>query len=319
MIDNEIVLCPICKNASKKIKNLDSTYIKNKLSKHFKKEIINDLEIIDYNLMKCNDCSFEFAYPQTEGSGSFYDWITSQPNYYTDSRWEYSKVLELLSKSKEKNSIKLLDVGCGDGQFFDQIARSKMLNIDFYGLDTTIGSVEICKNKGYKVFCLDVHKFKSEFKDNLFDVIVSFHCLEHISNPKEFLEELGSLINPLGTIYISTPYSPMPFELEWYDVLNFPPHHIGRWNLKSYNKIAEMLGLRIEVFMPVSEKLLNTAIQSFMFSIHGNINIISKKQILIDMIFRPLKFCCHLYKQSKREKVQGGRASYVILVKFTKK
>lgn len=33
---------------------------------------------------------------------------------------------------------------------------------------------------------------------------------------------------------------------------------------------------------------------------------------------RPLKLISHLYKQSKREKVNGKRASNVILVKFTR-
>jgi len=309
------ISCPICNSSSTKIKNLDSAYIKNKLSIQFNTQIINDLGIINYELMKCNECSFEFAFPQIEGSGSFYDWVTSQPKYYVENRWEYSKVIDLLSK--EPKSINLLDVGCGDGQFFDTIIQSKNSKIDFYGLDTTSGSVEICKNKSYKVFCMDIQKFKSIYNENLFDAVTAYHVLEHIADPKKFLKELASLIKPTGAIYISTPYSPMDFELEWYDVLNHPPHHMGRWNLKSYTKIAEILGLKLEVFMPESEKLLKTAIQSFMFSIYGS-KIKSKIVILNSMICHPLKFFNHLNKQSKRIKIESKRASNVILVKFTK-
>jgi 2-polyprenyl-3-methyl-5-hydroxy-6-metoxy-1,4-benzoquinol methylase len=60
--------------------------------------------------------------------------------------------------------------------------------------------------------------------------MLSFLSLsEHIAKPKEFVQEILSILHPLGNIYLSTPYSPMDFELEWYDVLNNPPHHMGRW------------------------------------------------------------------------------------------
>lgn len=313
---NKNISCPICNNSSVRIKNLDSIYIKNKLSTQFNTQIPNDVEIIDYELMKCNECSFEFASPQIEGSGSFYNWITSQPKYYVESRWEYSQVLELLSK--ESKNINLLDVGCGDGQFFDSIVQTNNSKIDFYGLDPSSGSIETCKNKGYKVFCMDIQKFKSIHRDKLFDVVTAYHVLEHIADPKKFLKELAGLIKPFGAIYISTPYSPMDFELEWYDVLNHPPHHMGRWNLNSYSKIAEMLGLKFEVFMPEPEKLLKTAILSFMFSIYGPIKIKSKIKILKNMIRYAVQFLNHLNQQSKRIKILGKRASNVILVKFTK-
>jgi 2-polyprenyl-3-methyl-5-hydroxy-6-metoxy-1,4-benzoquinol methylase len=317
MNDNESIVCPICNNTTKKIKYLKAAFIEKKLVTHFDIPINkNDLRIIDYTLMKCNECSFEFGYPATEGSGPFYDWITSQPKYYTRGRWEYSKVLELLSKEKKK--IKLLDVGCGDGQFFDAIIQSKNSNIDFYGLDPTTRSIEICKSKGYKAFCMDIEEFKSSYKEFSFNVVTAYHVLEHIADPKKFLKDLMDLISPMGEIYISTPYSPMDFELEWYDVLNHPPHHMGRWNLKSYEKIAEVLGLRLEVFMPESSNLIKSAVTSFVFSIYGPFKNTPKIKILKSVLSHPFKFLNHLFKQSKRYRIFGKRTSNVILVKFTK-
>jgi len=316
-MNNEVnTVCPICNSLTKKIKHLESVYIEEKLSSQFKKPISGDLKIIDYDMLKCDECGFEFASPKVEGSASFYDWVTSQPDYYVESRWEYSKMPELLAR--ETKAIKLLDVGCGDGQFFDAITQSKNLNIDLYGLDTTIGSVEICKAKGYQVFCTDVQKFKSFYKEPLFDVITAFHVLEHIADPKSFLQDLMDLINPQGSLYISTPYSPMNFELEWFDVLNHPPHHMGRWNLKSYLKVAEILGLKIQVFMPEPQGLIKSAVMSFMFSLYGPDKKKSKIKILKSMISHPFKFLNHFFKQSKRESISGKRSSNVILVKFQK-
>lgn len=309
-------LCPVCGNTAKQIKKLDAVFIENKLALHFNTKIPDNLCIPDYELMRCPECTFEFATPKLEGSSAFYNWITSQTGYYVETRWEYSKVLELLSKKTKK--IKLLDVGCGDGLFFDFITNNGNLEIDLYGLDPTSGSVGKCEKKGYKVFCMDVQKFKSTNKDTMFDVVTAYHVLEHIADPKQFLQELSGLIKPGGEIYISTPYSPMDFELEWYDVLNHPPHHMGRWNLKSYQKIAEMLGLQIEIFMPKAGSLFKSAVLSFMFSIYGPEKIQSKIKILKTIICYPFRFLSHLRGQSNRSKISEKRAANVILVKLTK-
>jgi 2-polyprenyl-3-methyl-5-hydroxy-6-metoxy-1,4-benzoquinol methylase len=299
-----------------KIEHLDSGYIKKKLARQFNTQINVDLEIIDYDLMKCSDCSFEFAFPLVEGSASFYNWITSQPNYYTETRWEYSKMIDLLSK--EKGKLKLLDVGCGDGQFFDRIVKNKNLNVAPYGLDPTIGSVDICKSKGHNAFCMTVQEFKSFYNESDFDVVTAYHVLEHIADPKNFLTALTDLINPAGAVYISTPYSPMDFELEWYDVLNHPPHHMGRWNLKSYKKIAEVLGLEMEVFMPEATSFVKSAITSFLFSIYGPVKTKAKIKILKGILKHPFKFMNHLLRQSMRSRISGKRTSNVILVKLKK-
>lgn len=304
-------LCPNCNNTSKKSKNLDSAYLKNKLLAHFKTIITNDLEIIDYELLKCDECSFEFAYPQIEGSGSFYDWVTSQQNYYVGDRWEYSKVLDLLSS--ESKDIKLLDVGCGDGQFFDAIVNSKRSQIDFCGLDSTIGSIEICKNKNYKVFCMDIQKFKSLYKDSLFEAVTAYHVLEHISNPSNFVKELSTLLSPNGSIYISTPYSPMDFELDWFDVLNHPPHHMGRWNEKSYRMLATNLNMDIEIFMPEANTVFQSTINSLIFNRLG-IKSLKKFEKIMMIGKYPFRFIKYYLLQRNRDKVNGLRAANTILV-----
>jgi len=47
--------------------------------------------------------------------------------------------------------------------------------------------------------------------------------------------------------------------------------------------------------------------------------MITKLNILKKIILHPLKFSLHLYKQFKRDKVNGKRAANVILVRFSKK
>ena len=126
--------CPICNSSTQKLKNLNSNFIKNKLSEHFNNQLGEDVEIIDYSLLKCNNCNFEYAYPLIEGSSSFYNWVTSQIGYYPDTRWEYGKVVELIVNKRDQEN--LLDVGCGDGKFLDFIKKSPETRIEPFGLNT---------------------------------------------------------------------------------------------------------------------------------------------------------------------------------------
>jgi len=311
----ENVLCPICSNTSTLAKNLSSEFTRKELSKYFKVKIDNNIEILDYQMFRCNVCNYDFAFPETEGSSSFYNFVTSQQSYYTSTRWEYMKMLQLLPNE----NIKLLDVGCGDGKFFDNLIKNGINTINFCGIDTTIQSVQTCQSKGHNVYCMDIQTYKEQNSGKLFDAIVSFHCLEHIAKPKEFLQELLSILNPSGTIYLSTPFSPMDFELDWFDVLNHPPHHMGRWNLKSYSKLAEILNLNLEVFMPDPMDLIHTSLLSFLFSLYGHSNNFTKPQILFKIILHPLMFSTHLLRQYKREKFNKKRSANVILVKFSRK
>jgi 2-polyprenyl-3-methyl-5-hydroxy-6-metoxy-1,4-benzoquinol methylase len=313
--DSADKLCPICHSFSKNTKDLKVEQIKPLLSEHFKNKITSNVEIVDYSLLKCSNCSYEFAYPQIEGSSSFYDWVTLQNNYYPPIRWEYEKTLSIL----ENKQVKLLDVGCGDGRFLDFIKKSNNKNIDYAGLDPTKKSVEICLENGHKAYCMDIKMFKTKFKNKFFDYVTIFHVLEHIAFPKEFLEELISLTKPGGAVFASTPYSPMDFEVDWFDVLNHPPHHMGRWNLKSYKTLAEILNLKIEFFMPKQRNFFKSGIKSFRFSIYGNSENNSKIDIIKCIIRKPYKFLNHLYIQSKRDTLEGARAANVILVKFTKR
>lgn len=310
--------CPLCKSALITLSKLDKQFILDKLSNHFQIKIIEDLKIDDYKMQRCINCNFEFANPLIEGSSSFYNWVTNMENYYPHHRWEYDKVISLIKNNISRNK-KLLDVGCGDGRFFDLLIKEGFSKNDFIGIDPTQQSVEKCLNKGYKVLGLTTKQYIEKYISTKFDVIVSFHVLEHLSDPIQFIKELLELLNTEGCIYLSTPYSPMSFEVGWFDVLNHPPHHLGRWSKKSYLKLSEALNLDCEFYLPKANNIFNLAMSSLFFSINRsylNLGTLSKIYIIVKNIF---KFINHLKLQYIRDKVNGKRAADVILVRLTKK
>lgn len=310
----EIINCPICNANANVLYKLNKQSILGKLAAYFDVAIGQDLDIVDYEMAACSNCSFTFANPLLEGSGNFYSWITKQKDYYPVDRWEYHKVIELV-KSKNKNTA-LLDVGCGSGEFLQRL--NSQVKIKSAGVDTTQTSIDECTKRGVLGYCMDLDAFLSKYPENKnsFDYVVSFHCLEHIGNPLAFVKSMLLATKDNGSLLISTPYSPMSFEVDWFDPLNHPPHHMGRWNERSYRELAKQLNLGITFHMPAPYSVFSRAKVALLFSKLGFKRRYSRFEILKCMASNPVAFYQHIQKQRERDRVNGKVAAEVVLVEL---
>jgi hypothetical protein len=121
------------------------------------------------------------------------------------------------------------------------------------------------------------------FRANEFAVVTSFHCLEHVDQPVEFVRGLLCATTAGGRVFLSTPYSPMSFERDWFDVLNHPPHHMTRWNLRAYQKLAEILGVQIRHYAPPAHPV-KQALQAFRLRHYGPHVRVSRPRLLKDLL-----------------------------------
>lgn len=88
---------------------------------------------------------------------------------------------------KEKN-IPILDAGCREGLFLDKLVTLGYKNL--YGIDISDKAIKIMKkNVGdVKGFIGDVSEMP--FKDNLFELVICTHTLEHCIDPYKALYEI---------------------------------------------------------------------------------------------------------------------------------
>ncbi len=99
------------------------------------------------------------------------------------------------------SNLKILDVGCGQGELLKKI--SKILpNAEMNG----------CDYVDYKSFDLNDLKFFQHdcnlnlpVEDASFDLITSSEVIEHLENPRHFVRELARITKPQGFIVITTP------------------------------------------------------------------------------------------------------------------
>lgn len=112
---------------------------------------------------------------------------------------DYKNLISIL-----KPGMKVLDVGCGTGSISKDIAKIVGENGKVVGIDNTenfiISGKESYKNTtNLELIHVDLFDFNPEEK---FDLIVSARTLQWLSNPKEALVKMKSLLKPEGQISI---------------------------------------------------------------------------------------------------------------------
>lgn len=313
--------CIVCDSNCLPVRQLNANQIKKSLSLLMGDGDILSINIENYEILRCSKCELEFAEPQTAGSKEFYEWLVKNKYYYPLHRWEWNNVIEYIKNENEKKLKQniILDVGCGTGTFLEKISGNPKNRA--IGVDLTQSSVDTAKKNGLEAYCCQLSDVPRILNDEV-DIITVFHVLEHVPDPLQFLEETARLLRRGGCIFISTPYSPMSIEENWYDPLNHPPHHITRWSKKSYTSLAERLGFSIDFEFPQQVGLMKRVYSAISIRIvspfEGN-DIKNRTSIVIKYIANnPMIFFKEIILQLRRKRINGRIAPDSVLVKLTK-
>ena len=285
--------------------------MKDELARYYEEALPANLPMSDYFMYRCPRCTLEFAWPLEEGSSAFYDWITKHPTYYPDHRWEWGEVKDWLAA--QSSPLNLLEIGSGGGAFLKSLRDLEQVTA--IGLDPTVGSAETCRVEGLEVYAETLADYAENPTHAVrnFDVIVAFHCLEHIEDPRGLVADMLKLLAPEGHLFLSTPYSPMSFEGPWFDPLNHPPHHMTRWNASAYKALAKQFGLHLHLHLPHTDRTLNRVAWAFNFSLNGPQHLQTRNQVLLRAIKKPRAFFAEVTRQIRRERVNGKTAPDVVL------
>jgi 2-polyprenyl-3-methyl-5-hydroxy-6-metoxy-1,4-benzoquinol methylase len=96
---------------------------------------------------------------------------------------------------------KLLDVGCGDGRFLNDI-RQQGWHVN--GVEVDPKAVEAARKK-YNLDVFAGNLFSAQFESNSFDAITLRHVIEHLTDPVKTLEECRRLLKSNGRLVVVTP------------------------------------------------------------------------------------------------------------------
>lgn len=107
----------------------------------------------------------------------------------------------LISKYNIEVGSKILDSGCGRGDFAEAFAQAGM---DVVGIDGYLFDQNRCTTVNY-VGGIDLELGNLPFNDNIFDIVFSKSVLEHIHKPEHYLNEIMRVLKPGGKIIVLVP------------------------------------------------------------------------------------------------------------------
>lgn len=143
-------------------------------------------------------------------------------------------LLDLLERRRPSEGWgNILDVGCGDGLFFDELLQ--------------LGEVEGVEPDERLVGDrhrdrIHVQPFDDRFRPGkLYSLILMLDVLEHLPEPAEALAHARELLDTSGTILITVP----AFKSAWthHDEIN---RHYTRYTRRSFRRLADRAGLSIQ-------------------------------------------------------------------------
>lgn len=119
-------------------------------------------------------------------------------------------LLPLLKEAKHRfgnRKLKILDVGCGDGQVFtsfDNLRKRHGFKMEFFGLDVDPIAMEDITLKAH---LSKASATKMPYKDDYFEIITSKHVIEHLDSKDVglALKEIYRVLKPGGIFYCETP------------------------------------------------------------------------------------------------------------------
>ncbi len=112
----------------------------------------------------------------------------------------YFKKLNEIDNYKIGKKGKVLDVGCAYG-FFLQAAKKWGWQVT--GVDISPYAIKMLKKNKIKGIVGDLRKIK--FPQNSFDLVTTFHTLEHANDPVSLLKEIKRILKPGGMILVGVP------------------------------------------------------------------------------------------------------------------
>lgn len=137
-------------------------------------------------------------------------------------RYKLDRFGRNLTMKKFSHKGKLLDLGCGAGDF---VHIATQMGWDSHGCDFDPIIIEQCKNKGLNVRLGGLDNYNDNEK---FDVITMNQVIEHVTNPQTTIKDCYKKINHDGCLWIATPNPEASgakvFGKDWAGL--HPPYHL---------------------------------------------------------------------------------------------
>lgn len=159
------------------------------------------------------------------------------------STW-YPDHLSLAESAADRECERLLDVGCGNGEF---VSFAADMGYDALGVEPSGRIADAALQRGLDVYQGTVEEF-TENRSKIFDVVTLFNVLEHVPDPERTLKMVWSLLASGGVVVVKVPNEFNPFQVAARDSLGLDkwwvtiPAHLHYFDLSSITALGRRCG-----------------------------------------------------------------------------
>jgi len=222
-----------------------------------------------FEIHSCASCSFTFTNPRPgpEDIGNYYEsnqYISHHADKWGLIPFLYRIVRKIqfryktgIIKKYSSGTIKLLDIGCGTGNFMEY---GKSLGWDIVGIEPDLDARNTCQQKGLFV---NPETFLNE-DINQYSVITLWHVLEHVHKLDERLKQIKNHLSPGGIIVVAVPnlnsYDAKFYRESWagFDV----PRHLSHFNKTTLTLLFKKYGFALQEIFPMKYDAYYVSIKS---------------------------------------------------------
>lgn len=202
------------------------------------------LNSLDYKreILACSSCNHCFL--DTDQAtvsnvhfeqGEYLNWRIRNEKILTDSAKNRIKFISSFIKHG-----RVLEIGCSTGEALLELRK---LGFEVTGTDLSDDALGTCKERGLQCY----KQVESAMQLGKYDMIISFHVLEHIEDIDDYINTCKECLNPNGLVYLRMPnmddLTRSVFKKNW---TGFEPGHIQFFSQKSISHFLGQNGFRLE-------------------------------------------------------------------------
>jgi len=218
------------------------------------------LECEGFSFVKCRHCGLVQRNPQPDKNEILARYSDTYGNDYLSYELEnetaflklqqlalkdagFSKLeKKLLAAEQRAEPPSILDIGCATGALIASL-RDKGWRVT--GVEISPSAI-YAKNER-KLDVRNTPLEENHFPGNSFDVILASHLIEHLNEPKSFLEETYRILKNDGAIFITTPdisgFQSRLFGSRWRSAIF---DHLYLFSRRTLSKMLKTVGFKVE-------------------------------------------------------------------------
>lgn len=194
------------------------------------------------------------------------------------------KLIERLTRRDKSSTKRLLDIGCGTGEFLSEMRNAGW---EVAGLERNFEAARYARDRlGLNVISGTVEELAAIAER--FDVIILWHVLEHLYHPRETMQHVARLLQDNGIAFIAVPniggVDAKIYGKYW--VALDAPRHVQHFTLLTLQSMAATAGLRLRLSRQLPlDAFFNALMSEKMHAAHSSSSLLVWALRLARMFF----------------------------------